>query len=819
MKKITKLAALVTMVVASQASFAQAKTGKISGNVGNGQKKLDAATVSLLKANDSSLVKMAITDKSGHFEVENLADGKYLVLVTSVAYENAYSQPFELTTQKHIVELPAFVLSEAGKALKNVTVTVKKPFVEQKLDRTIVNVDAMASNTGLTVLDVLEKSPGISVDKDGNISLKGKQGVMILMDGKPTYLGGQDLVNLLKSMPSNQLELLEIMTNPPAKFDAAGNSGIINLKTKKNKARGYNGSVSLGYGQGVYAKTNSSVNLNYRNGKWNLFGNYGYNFSKNFQDILLTRNFKDKNTLDLLSVFEQNAMQLRQNTFQSYKAGADFYINNKTTLGFVYNGFTNPGTEYNNNTTNIFDNKNVLETKNTGLNIIERKMNNNSVNLNLRHQFDSTGTELTSDLDYVGYHTANNQQFNNYFFDKNGFKKQPDELLKSNLPQDIKIFSAKADFTKQLSKSTRFEAGAKASFVKTDNNALYQNWLNNTWQTDLGRTNHFIYTENINAAYVSMSKEFSKKWSAQFGLRLENTNSKGNQVTNGTRFDRNYTQLFPTTYIGYNANGKNQFVLSYGRRIQRPDYEDLNPFYNFLDKYTYQVGNPYLSPQFTHGFELRHTFAGVLTTSLNFSTTKDIITEIIDQVDSTNTTFVRKSNVSSQENFGLSINIGLPVTKWWRPNFYANLHHDKYSGVINAAYTSVNATSLDLNLGNQFTFRKGWGADMGGFFQTGGIRGVLAYKAQGGLSIGFSKQLLKNNMGTFKIGIRDPFYFQKFHGYSKYQNIDIDFRSARDSRVVNLGFTYRFGKPIKGLKQRKSGGAGEEQNRVGGGGN
>ena len=813
MKNKFTLLAIAGLMMASVSSYAQSKIGKVTGNVSNGQKPLEAATVSVLNAKDSSLVKMAVTDKAGHFEVENLAEGKYLVLVSSVSYQNTYSSIFELHAQKVSFELPAITIALAGKELQGVTVTVKKPFVEQKLDRTIVNVDAVASNTGLTVLDVLEKAPGITVDKDGNISLKGKSGVMVLMDGKPTYLGGQDLVNLLKSMPSNQLEQLEIMTNPPAKYDAAGNSGIINLKTKKNKARGYNGSVTMGFGQGVYPKANSSVNMNYRSGKWNLFGNYGYNYNKGFQSITLLRNFRDINTLNLVSVFEQNSHQIRENTFQSLKLGADFYMSKNTTLGVVFNGFTNPGTENNENNTYIKNSIGVLDTRNAGVNTIKRKMDNASANFNLRHEFDSTGTELTFDMDYVGYTTTNNQMFNNYFFDKNDVKKQPDELLKSGLPQDIKIYSAKSDFIKPINKTTKLEAGLKTSFVSTDNDALYQNWLNNAWQTDLGRTNHFIYKENINAAYVNASKEFSKKWSAQLGLRLENTIAKGNQVTDGTTFERNYTQLFPTAYIGYNLNEKNQFVLNYGRRIERPDYEDLNPFYNFLDKYTYQVGNPYLRPQFTNAVELSHTYGGFLTTTLNYSFTKDIMTEIVEQIDSTNTTFVKQSNIATQKNIGISINAGIPIAKWWRSNVYTNVFYNDYEGIINKGAIRVNATSWNININNQFTFKNGWGADVSGNYMSPNIRGVLAAKGMGVVNLGISKLVMKK-MGTLKLGIRDPFYIQQFHGYSKYQNVDIDFRSRRDSRVLNLSFSYRFGKPIKGLKQRKTGGAGDEQSRV-----
>lgn len=815
MKKIFALTIVIAMLWPIS-NFAQInKSYKLTGTVTDGQKPLEAATVNILAAADSNIIRMVFTNREGRFEVENLLAGKYLVAVSSVAFQKAFSHTVEINAQTPSVEIPTIQLIGAiNKDLKNVTVTAaKKPFIEQRLDKTIVNVEAMASNSGITVLEVLEKSPGVSVDKDGNISLKGKQGVTILIDGKPSYLSGQDLANLLKSMPSNQLEQLEIMTNPPAKYDASGNSGIINLKTKKSKMSGLNGSFTLGVGLGVYPKSNNSFNINYRRGKWNLFGSFNYNYNKNFQDLELRRNFRDKNTLGLLSVFKQQANMNRQSQYQSYKIGADLYVSKKTTIGFVLNGYTNPRINNNNNTTYILNNLGELNTKTLATSYTKEKWKNISANFNLRHQFDSTGTELTADIDLINYNANNSQKFTNMFFDEYDVKKGPDEFIKSNLPSDIKIYSFKTDFSKPLNKTTKLEAGLKSSYVQTDNDALYENFVNDRWQTDPGRTNHFLYKENIHAVYINTSKELNKKWSAQLGVRLENTVSKGRQLTTGQSFKRSYTQLFPTAYISYKLNEKNQLSLNYGRRIERPNYESMNPFFYFLDKYTYQVGNPYLRPQFTHNIELSHTFGGFLTTTLNYSTTKDIITDVLEQIDSTNTTFLKKDNIALQKNIGLSINIGIPVTKWWRTNVYTNIFNNNYSGVVNGGNLKTNATSWMVNVSNQFTFKNGWGAEVSGFYRSKSVEGVIIAQPIGIINLAVSKQILKNQ-GTIKVNFRDPFDLQMFRGYSKYQNIDINIRNTWDNRVVNLSFTYRFGKPAKGLKQRKVGGAGDEQNRV-----
>lgn len=816
-----KIVAMLTVLGVSAFSFvghAQGNAGKVSGVVASAQKAVEAASVGVLRAKDSSVVKLAVSDKAGHFEMEKIADGKYLVVVQASGFAKYYSEAFTIGAGQSEYTVKPISLQVVTKDLQGVTVVSKKPLVEQKVDRTIINVDASPSNAGTSVLEVLEKSPGISVDKDGNISLKGKQGVMIMMDGKPTYLSGQDLSNMLKSMSSSNLDVIEIMTNPPAKFDASGNSGVINIKTKKTKTMGYNGSLTLGYGQGVYPKTNNSTNLNYRNGKFNFFGNASYNYNENFQQINLMRIFRDQSTGTILSKFDQNSFSYRHSTGWNYKAGFDYFMDKKTTLGIVVNGNDNKSDEATDNITLIKDKNGALTTRTLVDNDATYKFKNIGVNLNVRHVFDSTDKELTMDIDYVNYTTGANQLLGNRFFDNNGNKQSNDEILRGDLPAGINIYSAKADYSQTLKGKVKFEAGAKTSFVETDNNAQYENWNipTGTFVADANRSNHFLYKENINAAYLNFSKQLTKVWSAQLGLRAENTNVKGNQLTTNIRFDRSYTQLFPTAYIGFTPNDKNQFAISYGRRIDRPNYQDLNPFFHFLDKYTYEQGNPYLNPQFSHNFEINHTYKSVLTTSINYSTTKDIIQDVLEQIDSTNSSFIKKSNIASRQNIGLSVNYGAPLTKWWRVNAFANVFYSKFSGIVNNGYISVDGTSYSTNISNQFTFKNGWGGEVSGFYRSGSVQGVLVANPMGAMNIVITKNIMKNK-GNIKLGVRDVLFTQKFSGYSKYQNVDVTINQYRDSRVAQLTFTYRFSKG-KTAAQRKRGGANDEQNRVGGGG-
>jgi outer membrane receptor protein involved in Fe transport len=797
-------------------SHAQSIVATVKGTVTANKVAVESATVSLLKAKDSSTVKLGVTDKNGAFSIEKSAEGKFFVRISAVGYAPYSSEVFSLSRTNPIYTVKPIVLSVDAKGLKDVVVNSKKPMIEQKLDRTILNVEASPTNAGLTALEILEKAPGISVDKDGNISLKGKQGIMILLDGKPTYLSATDLTNMLRNMPGANLDVIEIMTNPPAKYDAAGNGGVINIKTKKTKTVGFNGSVTSGYGQGVYPKANNSFNINYRHNKVNYFANASNNYSEGFQNIEIKRNFRDLNNGAIVSMFDQLAASKRKYNSFSYKAGADYFLNKKTTLGVVVNGFGQSGTEDSDNTTYIKDNNGALVTRTEAINLINIDFKNIGANLNLRHVFDSTGKELTADIDYISYRSANEQYMDNIFFDHAGNKKGLDEKLQGHLPSDIAIYSAKVDYSQPMKGNAKFEAGIKASYVNTDNNALYENWDGATWVKDAGRSNHFKYREHINAGYINFSKPLNKKWSLQTGLRVENTIARGNQVTTNTKFNRDYTQVFPTAYLGYTHNAKNAFALSIGRRIERPDYEDMNPFFYFLDKYTYQVGNPYLRPQFTQNVELNHTYKGFLTTTLNYSKTTNIISDVLDQVDSITTTFATKSNIASQQNFGIAVSAGFPITKWWRTNIYTNAFHNRFEGLVNGAPMEANGSTIMSNMSNQFTFKNGWGAELSGFYRTSSIEGILVAKPMGAVNMAFSKQVLKKK-GTLKLNIRDIFYIQQFRGYSRYQNIDVNIHNRRDSRVVNISFTYRFSKGKINNTQRKRGGAGEEQSRVKGG--
>ncbi len=791
-------------------SYAQ-ETGKIKGTITSNSEKLNGATASLINLKDTSTLKLAISNKEGEFSFDQVQAGKYRVMITAVGHQRAMSGIVEINAEKKSVTLPEIVLKPAAKELANVTVTATRPLIEQKIDRTILNVDAAVTNIGASALEILEKAPGVTVDREGNISLKGKEGVLVMIDGRPAQLSGEDLANMLRSMTSTQMDQIEIMTNPPARYDAAGNAGIINIKTKKMVNAGYNGTASVNYMQGRYPKINEGLNLNYRKQKVNVFANLSHNYRKSFETNIIQRNLRNNNN-SIINYFDQYGDKyISANSFQG-KLGLDFFASKKFTAGITLNGATNRATLNNLNTTNILTSSKEIEniTKADVNNI--NKANRFMGNVYFRQLLDTRGREITGDLDFISFNSTTDLNMVNAYPDANGNGVMMPDTLLGYLPQNIKVYSGRVDYVHPLAKNAKIEAGLKSSIVRTDNNAKYDSLQNGMLVPDVNRSNHFIYKENINAAYVNVVKPFNKKLSAQLGLRIENTNAIGRQLTNSKNFDRHYTQLFPTAYLQYRINEKNTLVANYGKRVQRPNYQSLNPFIRFIDRYTYSEGNPNLMPAISHNYELTHSYANKFTATLNYTATNDIINQVIEQQD--RVAYARPLNIASLRQVGLAISANNNLTKWWKSNLNVNTFHNRYRGMVNNAMVDLSATSYIINLTQQFRITNSFSAELSGRYRSGWLEGVLEVEPIGFVWAGVSKQIMKNN-GTIRLTVRDIFYTQKFKGSARYGNVDFRLQEVNDSRMVILGFTYKFnkGKKIAPVK-RTPGSTGEEEGRI-----
>ncbi|MEP7163624.1 MAG: TonB-dependent receptor [Ferruginibacter sp.] len=831
MKKCTMFLAAMLL---SFLLYAQNRTGKITGSINNPENKsIESATIQLLRQADKGLVKVAMTDRSGNFTFDKIAEGKYILSVTATGFEKKLSEPFEISVGKTAVDMPAIQLTHQTKALGGVTVVATRPFIEQKIDRTVVNVEASPSNAGATALEVLEKSPGVSVDNDGNISLKGKQGVIIMIDGKPTYLSGADLANVLRNLPASALDQIEIMTNPSSKYDAAGNSGIINIKTKKSKAKGSNGSISLGNTSSLFRrdgkeeilwKPTLSLNYNFKKNKVNFFGNFVYNYreGRGLLDIT-SRYYRDGKQIDSINKVN-TAFRFRNNNY-TVKLGMDYTANKKNTFGIVFNGFLFAGRPRPTTFTTFTDLQGDVFSRLNSTTTNELSWNNFGTNINYKHNFDTAGTELTLDLDYSTYKNTSDQLLSTGFFDGNNNQTADSMFLRGHLPSTINIYSLKSDFVHPYKNGIKLEAGIKSSYVKSDNLVNYERKAGNNWEPD-ARNNHFVYTENINAAYLNAGKEF-KKWSVQTGLRMENTNTKGMQSSTNSNVKRSYVSFFPSVFVSYTIDKKNTLTLSASRRLQRPNYQDLNPFTFFLDSLSYRQGNPYLAPQFSYNYELTHSYKGKLNTTLNYTNTTDVISNIINRKRGSNNEiigFLTSDNIAKYTNIGIAVSAPVKFAKWWNTNLYGNVYRNHYVGTYISNETgqpvvvdlNLSYTSFTFNINNSFTIGKGWSAELSGWYRYKTIEQLSLSYPMGQMNLGIAKNNLLKGKASLRLNARDPFNWQRYSGLTKYGTVDISIRNRWDNRQYAVNFTYRFGRQ-QGQTRRRTSATEEEQQRVGAG--
>ncbi len=773
-------------------------TGFVKDNAG---KPLQSVTVSLLNAADSGLVKTDVTDGGGGFEISTSREGRFLLSYSSVGFEQQYSAVFEKTAGKEVKAEPVTLAHATGK-LKEVTIVARKPMIEVKADKTVFNVEASINAQGSNALELLQKSPGVQVDNNDNISMKGKTGVRVYVDGKMMQLDTKDLAAYLRSINSNDIEAIEMISNPSAKYDASGNAGIVNIRLKKNKKFGTNGSVNAGFVQGITPKGNGSVNLNYRDKKINVFGNAGGNIGINHNDINIYRVQND-------TLYDQKTKMTSDDKSVNVKAGADFFINNRNTIGimatsnFAKTGWGSNGTSivsYNPTGVHQYD----LVAKNT----VPGKRTNANFNINYRYA-DTTGFEINFDGDYGIFRgRGSSTQPNSYEY--------PNPLQnalvtnRNNAPTDIDIYTAKIDFEQKLGKG-KLGYGAKTAFVNTTNTFdFFRDTALDKPRFDPDRSSSFTYNENVNAAYINYNQQLNDKWSIQAGLRGEQTNSDGKLVrANGTvkpddRVKRSYFGLFPSAAVTWGISQKHALNLTYSRRIDRPTYQDLNPFENKLDELTYQRGNPFLKPQYTHNIELTHTLNGMINTTIGYSNVSDYATEATDTTGSA--TFVQQKNLARQQIISFNIGSPLMIKPWW--NGYVNLwaNNQMFDGKIGDNDVNENIFTYGAFMQHSFTLGKDYTAELSGWFNGPGVwGGTWQTKPQGAADIGLQKLILQKR-ASVKVSFTDMFFTAPWKATNKFGGVNIKANGNWESRTFRLNFTWRFGSnQIKQSRERKAG--------------
>ena len=804
---------VLTLTLLLFASLAQSQslfrvTGLI---VDDKDKTIDLAMVSLFKTSDSTLIKSEFSDKDGTFLLSNLDSGLYFIRVKQLGYVDYQN---DLLVNQSI-ELPTIKLAVNNKVLDQVTVTAETPFVIRKIDRTVITPDALIANAGSNALDVLERAPGVSIDHNGAIILKGRSGVSVFINDKPSYLSGTELENYLRSLPAGSIKSIEIIENPPAKYEAAGNAGIINIYLKRGTVKGLHGSFATSYRRSKYNGNNNSLNLNYNKNKISIYSNVYAGFWENFQDLNINRYYLNEAN-EVQSSFSQNSFNNRSGQYLNGKIGLDIYPTENTTFGFGYKHSTSPRNKNVDNTALVADANAVLLQKVIADNLSETSFKNNLINAYFSQSLDTSGSKISVDADYVQYKSGNDQTFKNFQYDADNALIYQDQI-NGEIPSEIHIFALKTDYTKPINSSSRFDAGLKSAFTKTDNESIYSNTVNGVTTPDYTLSNRFLYDELINAAYVNYNRALGK-FELQLGLRGEATSLKGNQLGNietpDTSFKRSYASLFPTLYAArpLDSAGNHNLNFSYGRRIDRPYFQDLNPFISPLDKFTFYTGNPNLLPTFSHNLSLTYSYKNAINTSISYSKTVDGIRETLEIQDEIY--YSRPGNIASSQHLTLAVDGSIPLTDWYRINAYVEAALVRFDSQLYTEQLSSRGTNIYISATNSFKFKKGWKMELSGRYMNDRVSSQLIIKGYSILNFGVQKSIF-DGKGSLKLSASDLFYSQIGNGIINNLNAtDADWNSKYDSRSVRLTFSTRFGKSTLNKKKHNSSGSDEEQNRV-----
>ncbi|HEX8326710.1 MAG TPA: TonB-dependent receptor [Hymenobacter sp.] len=804
----THLVLMTGLLIGGSQVQAQALTD-VRGTVQSaGNVPVEFATVTLHRAKDSTVVKTEFSDAKGLFQFERAAAGRYIVSAAQVGFVRQWSQPFEATGQP--VELPALTLAtSAATQLKEVKVVGQKPLYEREADRTIVNVEGSTLAAGNTSLDVLARSPGVTVDGSDNLALRGRQGVLVLIDGKRQPMTGSELADYLRALPAEQLKSIELITNPPAKYDAQGGAGIIAINLKKDQRLGSNGTLNLSYARGQADRYTGGLSVNHRRQHINLFGSYNYS-DRSFVNLLtIHRDFYSRPTATgrpLTSTSDQDNSNPVSLQSHSWRGGLDYNLSEKTTIGAVVSGLDNQNAAAGTNETLLNDLLRGRTQRYNSTNTSQNKLDNVAGNLNFRRTFtNSFGTqELTADADYARYESNRDQLLKTFFVG------EPTEANSLDQQGRLAIQSVKVDYTQALSKQLRMELGAKSSLVSADNDLKYFNDAT----LNLDRSNRFRYDENINAGYVNLNYS-QPKLTLQAGLRGEQTKAVGKQdrEVEYRDFTRNYFQLFPSAAIKRTLNDNHELAVSLSRRIDRPGYGQLNPFRQLIDRTTAGSGNPNLLPQTSYNVELTHTFKQKYSAGLSYSRTSNPLIGVV-QPETDSTVLSTFRNLDLQHYYALTLTAPVDITKWWKAYNNAVLYYSRFNGEVAGTNLDRGGVTLNLTSNHTFTFGKGWSAELNGSYQSREVNGFFVQRPNGEVSAGVQKGLW-DRKANLKLAMADIFFTRVGRVTSTYDNYVERFYQRRDSRFVTLSFSYRFGNDKLAPTKRRSGGAEEEKRRAG----
>lgn len=794
---------LLCAIAMTQVAYAK-KQSVLKGKViDQDQAPVPGASVYLLATADRTVLKTAITDDNGYYALVDYPKCNCLVEVTAIGYTTTESAVLNGTGKD--MELPTIQLQKTSETLEAVTVRRELPLIQHSNGKLVMNVENSSVSAGNNAFDVLQRAPGVHVDKDDNISLMGQQGVNVTIDGRPTYMTGEQLATFLKSTDGSQIKSIELSTNRSARDDAEGTAGIINITMKRNRLEGFNGTFVASAAQGEKFRANSSVNLNYKKNNTTLFGNYGYTDNNRLSKFQIQRLIADANGQ---TTFDQSADFINSDRTHAYRVGIEQKTSERNVFTVQFSGNNNIDDQKNPSTTWMGPNYGVVDSLMKTDSRSAEGFDRYTFNANNQLTVAEKG-KFTTDLDYSFFKTNQHidYDYHTYFPDMTYIYDPEYERSLSNV--DIRILAAKADYSQPAWKGN-IETGLKYSNVKTENAIDFENLRNETWQNNVDRTNDFNYTEEIMAAYIDYATQV-KKFGIKVGLRGEYTLSDGVSPTKNKQVKRDYLDLFPSVSLSYNMHENHVFALGYSRKVSRPNYRFLNPFEHYIDKRTSQRGNPYLNPQYTHGFTLNYSLMKMFNIALGHDLTQDAMVESMGQDTESKETWVTRENLGRQNTSYINLTIPARIGKFW--TMYNNVTgvYMHFKGPI-AGY-DINQGSAFFQGNSTSTFRilPALSAELALRYNSPFLYNVYRIDSRFNTDIGVTYNF-KDQRSSLKLAMTDVFH-------SNHNNLSTDFEEFNskifqyhDSQTFRVTFNYKFGNLKQAIRRQDS--SSEEKDRA-----
>jgi hypothetical protein len=795
------------LIGVSTSAMAQTRlTGSIWDNSG---KPLPFASIALLRSPDSSLVKGTISQESGSYSLDNIRPGQYRLMVSAIGYAPGRSELVMVGTTP--VQLPVLTLKEVPKSLHEVTVAAQKPLFEQQIDRLVVNVQSSITAAGGSALDILERSPGVTVNRQNNsLTMSGKGGVMVMLNGKLTRLPIATVMELLAGMTASDIEKIELITTPPARYDAEGDAGLINIVTKKNSAYGTNGSLSATFGYGWYERPSATLNLNHRQQKLNLYGSYSFVRNRSWEEYALSRVVSQTDG-PLMTDIVSNRYTLR--TIHSARIGFDYTLNPHTTLSGLISGFSNKWSADMPTLSSVWKNLELIS-QNAILANRTNHWQHGLINFNLRHVFPNK-QEWSLDIDRLYYYNQNPAYYVNTIQNRKAAT-QDEQQFRTLKETPVRMWVLKTDFSKPLSAKGRLETGLKATTTSLNNSITLDRRAGDRWQADTLFTNRYSLTETILAGYASLNQPLDAKTTLQTGVRYEYTQTDIETPEGKLLVHRRYGNFFPSVFLSRKLNRKHAINLTYNRRITRPSYDDLAPFFVFYDPNTYVSGNPALFPTLSDAIQGNYIFKDTYIFSLKYTKSQNVIATLQPHLNPvTNQLYYYPENMARQNTLALTTSLPIAITSWWQSQntltgLYQNLTTTYQSQPVNQkAYTLQLTSSHTIKLPRRFT------AEVTGIYQSPSIVGLYRTRASGQVMVGVQK-ILPADKGTFRLAVSDLFWTNIYSTQSDIPALNLNDRGTYhfEPRVVRFTYSRNFGSQTVKAANRRTTGSEEERGRL-----